>query len=140
MLVPAVKSAWEKMLRLDCNYALREIGFLCREHAAAHGGHFPNTWAELNVPDEDETNLVKLLRCPSTGHEVGAWSQIDLWSDYRLLPGRTTNDPPNRILAIEPLANHQSAGANVLFVDGSTQWWPAARVLGITNEMNANTK
>ena len=120
---------WGKMLRLDCQSNLRQISLRCREYAAAHDGHFPASWGELNFVWED-SNWAKLLRCPSTHHEIGVWTQVDLWADYRLLPGRSTNDPPDRILALEPLGNHGSAGANVLFVDGSTQWWALSRLLG----------
>jgi hypothetical protein len=121
--------AWGKMVRLDCQNNLRQIGLRCREYAAEHDGHFPSTWVELNLVGED-ANWAKLLRCPATDHEVGIWTQVDLWTDYRLLPGRSTNDPPDRILALEPLGNHGSVGANVLFVDGGTQWWPVSRLLG----------
>jgi prepilin-type processing-associated H-X9-DG protein len=129
MLVSATLAAWEKMVRLDCMTNLREISVPCREYAAKHDGHFPSTWGELNFVGDD-ANWAKLLHCPETGHAVGIWSQVDLWSDYRLLPGRSTNDLPETILALEPLANHKAAGANVLFVDGSTAWWPASRLLG----------
>lgn len=122
------KQAWEKMVRLDCGGNLRGISVLCREFAAQHDGHFPSTWFELNLIGED-ANSAKLLRCPSTRHDTGIWSNVDLWSDYRLLPGRSTNNSPHTILALEPLSNHDSVGANVLFVDGSTQWWSAARLL-----------
>ncbi len=86
----------------------------------------------------DYSNWAKLLRCPSTRHDIGIWPQVDLWADYRLLPGRSTNDPSDLILVIEPLGNHGSAGANVLFVDGSTQWWPASRVLRASVEAVTN--
>ena len=134
---PAWEKAWGKLVRLDCLTNLKNIGVVCREYADEHGGHFPSTWVELNLTGE-KANWAKLFRCPSTRHEVGMWPQVDLWSDYRLLPGRTTNDPPDRILALEPLANHGSDGANVLFVDGSTQWWPALRLLGSADGMSTN--
>ena len=124
----AYQAAWEKMLRLDCRHSLNLLGLLCREYAAVHEGRFPSTWVELESV-EYGTNSIQLFRCPSAGHEIGAWAQVDSWSDYRLLPGRSTNDPPDRLLALEPPENHQGAGGNVLFVDGSTQWWPPARLL-----------
>ena len=133
----AYKAAWEKMLRLDCQSNLKQIGLLCREYAAEHDGRFPSTWVELNLV-KDDANLVRLFRCPSTHHEIGIWTQVDLWSDYRLLPGRTTNNSPDRILALESLGNHGSIGANVLFVDGRTQWWPVSRLLGTASEIATN--
>jgi len=139
MVLPAVHSAWGRMVRLDCECNLRQLGLRCREYAAEHNGHFPSAWVELNFVGDD-TNWAKLLRCPQTDHEIGAWTQVDLWADYRLLPGRTTNDPPDRILALEPLGNHGSAGANVLFVDGATQWWPLSRLLGPSVQSSTGTK
>lgn len=129
-LVSRFNAGWEGMVRLDCQNNLTELIVPLREYAAVHNGHFPSTWVELNFAG-DEANWAKLLRCPDAGHEVGTWAQVDLWADYRLLPGRSTNDSPDRILALEPLGNHRAAGANVLFVDGRTQWLPAARLLGL---------
>jgi hypothetical protein len=119
-----MRQGLKALARTDCGYNLRQISLPCREYAAGHDGKFPSTWAELNLVGEN-SNWAKLFRCPSTGHEVGTWTQVDLWSDYRLIPGRSTNDPPGTILAVEPLANHGSTGAHVLLVDGSTAWWSA---------------
>jgi hypothetical protein len=133
----AVKAALRKAWRMECQYNLRQIGLDCREYAAGHVGRFPSTWVELNFVGE-ETNWARVLRCPSTEHAIGVWTNVDFWADYHLLPGRTTNDPPDTILALEPLANHESKGANVLLVDGSTQWWPVARILGPVGGMVTN--
>ena len=138
MMASAYNKAWEKMLRLDCLNNLRQLGLICREYAATHNGKFPSTWVELNFVGE-YTNCAKLLCCPSTHHEVGIWTRVDAWANYRLLPDRSTNDTPDQILAIEPLGNHGSAGANVLFVDGGTAWWSARRVLEVTAETTANS-
>jgi prepilin-type processing-associated H-X9-DG protein len=136
-LVVALVSGFKALARVDCEFNLRQIGLPCREYAESHAGHFPSTWVQLNFVGED-ANWAKLLRCPRTHHEIGDWTNVDLWADYRLLPGRTTNDPPDTVLALEPLINHESIGANVLFVDGSTQWWPAARVLGTVGGVVTN--
>lgn len=124
----AMRQGFKGLARMDCGHSLVQIGVRCREYAAAHNGNFPSTWAQLNLVGED-ANWAKLLRCPSTGHEVGDWARVDLWADYRLIPGRTTNDPPGTVPAIEPLANHEGTGGNVLFVDGRGQWWSASRIL-----------
>jgi prepilin-type processing-associated H-X9-DG protein len=139
VVLQSVRTAWGRMVRLDCQSNLRQLGLRCREYAAEHNGHFPSAWVELNFVGDD-TNGAKLLRCPQTDHEIGAWTQVDLWADYRLLSGRTTNDPSDRILALEPLGNHGSAGANVLFVDGGTQWWPLSRLLRPSLKASTRTK
>ena len=125
----AMSQGFKGLARTDCRESLRQIGLCCREYAAAHNGKFPSAWVELNLVGEN-AGWAQLLRCPWTGHEVGIWTNVDLWADYRLIAGRSTSDPPGTVLAIEPLANHGSTGANVLFVDGSVQWWPAARIAG----------
>ena len=94
MVLQSYHKAWGRMLRLDCECNLRQLGSRCREYAIDHNGHFPSEWVELNFVGED-TNWAKTLRCPQTDHEIGGWTQVDLWADYRLLPGRTTNDPPD---------------------------------------------
>lgn len=130
LYVVAVIIALKAHLKDDCRMMLaRNLGVECRVYAAEHGGRFPAKWSDLEWRDRDGvTNMVWVFACPTVGHGAGDWKQVDLWSDYRLIPGRTTNDSPDTVLAIEPLANHRS-GANVLFVDGSSAWWPAAKVI-----------
>jgi len=122
------RAAWDNLAIVDCRHNLRQVSVPLREYAETNNGHFPSTWVELNFVGE-YTNWAKALHCPRAGHNIGKWTQVDLWADYRLIPGRTTNNSADTILAIEPLSNHGATGANVLFVDGSTQWWSASRVL-----------
>ncbi len=132
LYVAAVTIGLKAHLKEDCGMQLRNIGERCREHAAKHGGQFPAKWSELEWDDMggiENTTWDRQFACPTVGHGVGNWKQVDLWSGYRLIPGRMTNDSPDTVLAIEPLSNHET-GANVLFVDGSSAWWSAARVMG----------
>jgi len=121
-------SGCREHMKYDCGLQLRHIGVGCRMYAETHEGRLPSQWSDLSEV-EDGMAWDKMFRCPMSGHESGNWEQVDLWADYRLIPGRTTNDPPNVILAIELLSNHKS-GANVLLVDGSSGWLSAAQVLG----------
>lgn len=133
LYVVAVMIGLNAHLSDDCRMLnLRNIGVRCREFAEVHEGRFPTKWSELEWEDMGgitNTTWPRVFICPTVGHESGDWDQVDLWSDYRLIPGRTTNDSPDTVLAIEPLSNHKT-GANVLFVDGSSQWWPTAKVIG----------
>lgn len=115
----------------DCGIQLRHIGARCREYALNHQGQFPATWRDLDgdmTQGIEGTSWPQQFVCPTVGHAVGDWDRVDLWSDYRLFSGRSTNDSPTTILAIEPLSNH-GRGAHVLFVDGRTTWWPAGHLL-----------
>ena len=132
LYIAAVTLGLRSHLKHDCGMQLRNIGERCWEHAEKHGGQFPSKWSELEWDDMDgieNTTWDRQFVCPTVGHGVGRWKQVDLWSDYRLVPGRTTNDATGTVLAIEPLSNH-GTGANVLFVDGSSVWWPVDKVVG----------
>jgi prepilin-type processing-associated H-X9-DG protein len=133
LYLAAVMIAMKAHLKEDCGRSLNaNLGVRLREHAEKHDGRFPNRWSELEWDDMGgitNTTWDRLFACPTVGHGAGDWKQVDFWTDYRLIPGRTTNDWPYAILAIEPLSNHKT-GANVLFVDGSSTWLTAAQVLG----------
>jgi prepilin-type processing-associated H-X9-DG protein len=138
--VAAVTIGLKAHLKEDCGMQLRNIAERCREHAARHEGKFPAKWSDLEWGDMggiENTTWNRQFVCPTVGHGVGNWQQIDLWSDYRLIAGRTTNDAPDTVLAIEPISNHKS-GVNVLFVDGSSTWLPISRVLEQTGPPTAS--
>src|SRR5689334_12969890 len=122
LYVVAITIALKAHSKDDCRTLnMRHIGLRCRMHAANHDGQFPAKWSDLEWDDMDgigNTTWDRAFVCPTVGHGPSDWKQVDLWSDYRLIPGRTTNDSWNTVLAIEPLSNHER-GANVLFVDGS---------------------
>jgi prepilin-type processing-associated H-X9-DG protein len=114
----------------DCRSQLRNIGVRCREYARDHEGQFPDQWHQLDWDTSngmDTTAWPHSFTCPTRGNPPGDWNRVDLWADYRLVAGLSTKDSTNTVLAIEPLSNHKD-GANVLFVDGRTAWWPASRV------------
>lgn len=132
LYVAAIMIALKAHAKDDCRMQLRHLGMRLREHAASHAGQFASRWSELEWDDIEgieNTSWNRMFICPAVGHEIGDWSEVDLWADYRLLPGLTTNDPPDTVFAIEPLSNHES-GVNVLFIDGSSAWWPVALVTG----------
>lgn len=128
LFVGSWNRGWRKMVAMDCAHQLSLIGAECRVYAERHAGHYPDKWADLG-PNEDNGDWIKLFCCPSGGHEAGAWTNVDLWADYHLIPGRTTNDPVSQILAVENLVDHPGGGANVLHVDGTTRWVPVSLLL-----------
>jgi len=134
VMVLLVLSLWQghrEHMKYDCGLQLRNIGRRCRIYAAEHNGVFPGKWSELEWNDLDgieDTTWDRLFVCPMSGRPVGKWGQVDGWFTYRLIPGRTTNDQPGTVLAIELLSDRESGG-NVLFVDGSSTWWSASLIL-----------
>ena len=132
LYIGAVMIAMKAHLKEDCGRSLRvNLGIRLREHAEKHDGRFPNRWSELEWDDMGgitNTTWPRVFVCPTVGHGPGNWKSVDLWCDYILIPGRTTSDTNEKVLAIEPLANHKT-GVNVLFVDGSSAWWSATYLL-----------
>jgi len=128
LFVLLISKQIKKIMKYECGLQLRHIGLGCRMYADTHNGRMPSKWTDLREV-KDGPPWYKMLRCPMGGHEEGIEAQVDLWADYRLISGRTTNDPPHTILAVEQLSNHET-GANVLFVDGSSTWLTAAEILG----------
>jgi len=117
--------SYEECRRMGCAVNLKQLGLLCYAYAEENDGAFPSRWSDLKSIDH-ATNAQ--FYCPASGHAAGNWEGVDLWADYRLTPNLTTNVPPDTVLAIEPLANHDAAGANVLFADGHVAWWTASQI------------
>jgi|ERR1041385_2108966 hypothetical protein len=86
VLVQAWHAAWRKMLLVDCQHDLGQLGLRCREYAAEHDGHLPSRWVELNFVGE-ETNWGRVLVCPQTYRDMGSWEKVDSWASYQLIAG-----------------------------------------------------
>lgn len=84
---------------------------------------YPKYWSDLTV----YANNPKLFFCKTRGGQIPeSCAGVDIWAHFVYLPGRTPHDPPETLLAYEPLSNHRGQGGNLLFVDGSVMWADAA--------------
>jgi hypothetical protein len=116
--VHSLSVAWK---RDQCGQQLKRLGVDLRIFASKHEGRFPSSWSGL-APVGDLQNWLRQFQCPAGTHPKGDWDSVDAWADYRLVPGRSTNDPPDTVLATESAAYHGGKGRHVLYVRGHVEW------------------
>lgn len=105
-----------------CMSALHQIGLACQMYAEDHSGEFPsNFWAMA----PDYGGNPKAYICPASGNTPGDISRVDQWTDFVFIPHLCSSHPSNTVLASCPPNNHDGAGGNILFVDGSVCWYNA---------------
>lgn len=112
----AIKATRDHSRLYSCIGHLAFIGQLAHEHAASHDGRFPSSLKDLPV---GKRLPLEYLVCAASGNPTGDLANLDLWSDYVVVPGLTTNEAPDTILVHERSDNHPDKILNVLFVDGS---------------------
>ena len=118
-LTPFVRLAKKRVNRINCVNNLRKLSLALHSYAADNKGAFPASLGALYpyyVADE------KVFDCPAT-RMVGTKDN----SNYDYTPGLTESSPAKEVLAQDHDSNHKRAGGNILRVDGSTEWTPAAR-------------
>jgi hypothetical protein len=110
----------ERARRTHCANCLRQLATAGTIYSTDYGGHYPTNWSSVA---KDYAHAGKLFDCkadPATYHD--SIEGVDEWADFVLIPGITTNDPPDSLLAYEPLSNHRGAGANVITRNRETCW------------------
>lgn len=121
--------------RVKCGSNLRQIGQALTMHADEHGGKYPNDVAEFFGDGFDF--YPSALVCPSSNDEpaIGPTTQAVL-ADFAtphhcsylyLGKGLSQPLPSDRVIALEPLENHQGKGLNVLFGDMHVEWLDKAQ-------------
>ena len=130
MMLPAVSMARERARRTQGMSNLKHIGLSCQMYAIDNDEKFPSSFKELDAVGTP----VLLFKCPATDTQVGDFATVDQWSDYVLVPNKTSNDPANDILAFSKPECYSDRGGNVLFVDGSVQWCTAEEYVELTAE------
>src|SRR5205807_4096460 len=116
----------ETVNRVKCMVNLREIAQALGQYAKDNGGRYPDNFRGLML--HEDIALVCFV-CPASNDESAGENDKELAADSVLKPGHcsyiylgkglTTPVNPKRIIAFEPLADHQGAGMHVLFGDGS---------------------
>jgi prepilin-type processing-associated H-X9-DG protein len=130
VLAPSLCRSSETANRVKCASNERQVGQALALFAAANNGRFPDTLEEALIA-QDITPEV--FCCPSSNDEKapGATAQEQAanlskrgHNSYTYLgKGLTTQSPAQTPLLYEILSNHDNDGANVLFVDGSVEWF-----------------
>ena len=123
--------------RIKCLSNLRQIGQALQMYAAENAGRLPDDFSTLLVK-EDLTSAV--FNCPRSNDvpAEGATPQEQAENlkkpdrcSYRYFgKGLSLPLPDDRILALEPLENHEGEGMNVLYADGRVEWVNASEAAG----------
>jgi len=140
VLLPSLCRSREPANRVKCASNLRQIGQAISLYAQAHGGQYPSSLAVL-LSVEDIT--AEVMICPSSNDEKPTAADTagvvaELTAAETNAPGHThclsyvyAGQPltqktatETRIVAYEPLENHNGDGANVLFGDGHVEFVP----------------
>jgi prepilin-type processing-associated H-X9-DG protein len=143
-LVPSFFRAKEMSNRVLCGSHLRQIGMAMFMYANENRGVYPPGPPEL-LATQDITPEVFV--CPSTDHTPAA-RQSNQLQPYNPVPGKTlsyvylgkgmtSTAGATTVLVYEPLTNHNKAGINVLFGDGSVEFIPGPVAEKMISELNA---
>lgn len=130
---PLYKQHGEVRNRIICPINLRMIGQALTLYANNHDHKYPGDWSALL----GEGFSTSFLVCPSTNDEAatGATTRAVL-ADFAtphhcsylyLGKGLSQPLPADRVIALEPLENHQGKGLNVLFGDMHVEWLDKAQ-------------
>ena len=71
--------------------------------------------------------------CPAQRHRSGDPLNVQGWTDYAYITGRTASDFADTVLIFCPPANHGEEGAVVGTVDGAVSWCPIRQFIAMTN-------
>ena len=124
------KSPREVANRIKCSSNLRRIGEALTIYANTHGHQFPD---DLSALLRGEDFASSTFVCPSSNDDpaFGATTQAvaeNLSTPHHcsyvyLGKGLSQPAPSDRVIAYEPLENHQRRGINVLFADMRVEWF-----------------
>ena len=127
--------------RIKCQSNMREIWIALRTYAQAHNGMYPDSLAEIATTDEW---INYQLLCPTRIADVDIEREkltavdvsrmVALGETHYVYRGRGLSErsPADTPILTEPLIDHGD-GINVCFVDGRTEFVPAAEVGNILN-------
>jgi prepilin-type processing-associated H-X9-DG protein len=118
--------------RVRCGSNLRQIGQGLMIYALDHGGAYPDDLRSLLL-DKDVDLNVEVLVCPASNDEKASGRTVEEIAENLEKPGHCsyiylgrgvpeTAEAETRVVAVEPLRNHDGEGMNVLYGDGHVEW------------------
>ncbi|HZL36343.1 MAG TPA: hypothetical protein VFC78_13575 [Tepidisphaeraceae bacterium] len=137
--------------RIKCASNLRQIGYALVQYSDEQGGKLPDDFATLLLHSD---LTPKVFICPSAKDTAAAGdSPLKIAENLRqpghcsyvyLGKGLTLPLDPGRVLAYEPLNNHDDEGINILHGDMSVEWLDGqeaeARLAGLMANIEPTTQ
>ena len=137
MMIPAVGAAKERTLRMQCGMNLRQIGTALAMYASDNNGRYPAGFHQLANYGVSPNMFV----CPSTGTmpapTMAALQQPGRSSYIYIQPPPGMPPGADFVVVYENPADHQNQGLNVLFYDGSVQWFNGTTAQRIYSDLRA---
>ena len=128
--------------RIKCASNLGQIGQALQVYANENAGRLPDGLRQLML-NEDVTRAVFI--CPASNDTFGTGTTLAEQADDLVKPGHCSYvylgkglpgpGDPRRVLAVEPLENHDGRGMNVLRADGSVEWLERAEAEKLLPEL-----
>lgn len=116
-----------------CAVNLRRIGMALQMYVLFHSGRYPDDLSALYLSVADDLGPGEMFVCPSSSDTLPAGDTPEARAQSLKEPGHCSYiyfghglvEPvdPNRIMATEPLTNHEQDGINVLFGDGHVEFY-----------------
>jgi len=130
--VPLIRARFgEHLNRPRCAMRLKQIGYAIQQYASDNGGHYPEDWRTLLLNENESVNAGDFI-CPSSDDEWPPGATTREIANNLMQPhhcsyiyygkGLSTPVASDRVIAAEPLENHDGEGMNVLFGDGQVKW------------------
>lgn len=112
----------ERARRVGCMNNLKALGNVLMLRVQDNGGTAASLLSITSVANDP-----RLFICPSSGHKPGGLANVDQWPDYTLVAGMGTGSPSHSVVVCCPPEHHGGKGGNILFDDGSVQWFDAVQ-------------
>jgi prepilin-type processing-associated H-X9-DG protein len=121
-IASSIDEAKRRPTRLICANNLHQIGRAAELYESDHTNKMQSFQALKDTNGVFYINQPKLFICPHSGNKPGELSNVDKWTDYKVISGLTTASPPEAVVAFCPPQNHGGKGGNILYNDGSVIW------------------
>ena len=127
--------------KIECLSRLSNIGLLSQFYSAAHNDQLPTNVASLlaywpGFSHREYRRNLRFLLCPATHHTAGKKAEADHWTDFVMFTNVARSSPSRMPLMYCPPRNHAGIGGNILFTDGSVEWYDANEFSNVLSQQS----
>lgn len=129
-----LQNARQSARRTMCVHNLKILAIGLESYAEEHDGRFPDrlsalyptyiTTLDVFVCPELRVKYKRDCGVPHPFSSEPTPEQIDSLCSYALVPGLSTSDDKDTVIAYEKVDNHSGMGRSLLYLDGHGAWEP----------------